>query len=157
MTRRELNRGFSLLELLLVVAIIGVLGAIATPTFRRSTDAARLNEAAAQIAADLQRVRSSAQRTNQNATFALTSGSPQRYTLTISGVSTTRTLPTNVQVATTPAPLTLTYFAPFGERERAGTPAPTARLDLTLRNRTLPPRYVKVVGVTGKVYVSERP
>ncbi len=144
------NKGFSLLELLLVVAIIGILGAVVTTTFTGATRRAQVSEASAQLAADLQRARSSAQRFNQSAVLKITTTTATTYTLTLGSQPTiTRTLPTNTQVVVT-APLTLTYSAPFGEM------SPMTGATLTARSKTgSEARAVRVLGVTGKVYFSE--
>ena len=144
-------KGFSLLELLLVCAIIGILGAVATKTFTDATRRARVNEASAQLAADLQRARSSAQRYNQNSSLKIESTSATSYTLTIGAQDPiTRTLPPNTQVTVKTAPLTLTYKAPFGEMDISNP-------ILTVRTDGAKSRDVRVLGVTGKVYLRETP
>ena len=144
------KRGFSLLELLIVCAIIGILGAVAARTFTDATRRARVNEASAQLAADLQRARSSSQRFNQNSSLTIATTSATSYTLTIGAQITTRTLPPNTQVTVKSAPLILTYKAPFGEM---GASNPI----LTVRTEGAKTRDVRVLGVTGKVYLRETP
>ena len=145
------KRGFSLLELLIVCAIIGILGAVATTTFTNATRRAHVNEASAQLAADLQRARSSAQRYNQNSSLKIATTSATSYTLTIGAQDPiTRTLPPNTQVTVKTAPLTLTYTAPFGEMDISNP-------ILTVRTDGAKSRDVRVLGVTGKVYLRETP
>lgn len=148
MTRTQ---GFTLLELLIVCAIIGILGAVTATTFVSATRRARVGEASAQLAADLQRARSSAQRFNQNSSLRIASASATSYTLTI-GTQTpvTRTLPPNTRVSVKSAPLTLTYTAPFGETD-ISSPI------LTVSTEGAKSRDVRVLGVTGKVYLRETP
>ena len=147
------EEGFSLLELLLVCAIIGILGAVVTTTFTGATRRSQVSEASAQLASDLQRARSSAQRFNQNAVIRIATTTATTYTLTLgTQAAITRTLPTNTQVSVTAAPLVITYSAPFGEM------SPMTGATLTARSRNgSEARAVRVLGVTGKVYFSEVP
>ena len=142
--------GFSIIELLIVCAIIGILGAVATTNFRNASERARVGEASAQLAADLQRARSSAQRLNQDAVLRIGSTSATTYTLTLGTQDPiTRTLPANTRVSVPAAPLAITYNAPFGERSLVNNVVLTARSSSGYEGRE-----IRVLGVTGKVYLS---
>jgi len=68
---RTRQRGLGLVELSTVIAIVGVLAAVATPGLRGVLDARRLDGAATRLAADLQFARSEAVARNQALRFAV--------------------------------------------------------------------------------------
>ena len=140
MTRTQ---GLTLLELLIVCAVIGILSAVGIVTFRNAIERARVNEAATQVSADLQRARSASQRFNRGSTFQVAAANDKSYTLTVNGQSTVKTLPAGAKFT---AANTIGYSAPFGE-----TGASIITLEVSSASGTK--RSVKVLGVTGKVYL----
>ncbi len=140
--------GFTLLELLLVLVIVGILASLGMSTFIRAQRNAQLQEATVQFAADLQRARSAAQRHNQNARVAL-GEEPAAYTLALGGETSERRLPHDAQVRVERGSARVTYTAPYGE-----VGALNKRFVIT-SGRTERVRYVKVIGVTGKVIISD--
>lgn len=60
---------FSLIELALVLVIVAILAAVATPRFSGATQRARLDAAAGRVAADLHRLRAEARRTSRSLTL----------------------------------------------------------------------------------------
>jgi type IV fimbrial biogenesis protein FimT len=78
------NRGFSLLELILVVAITAVFAAIAAPRYGRATGQYRLDLAARRVAADLRLAQSCAKAASASRTVVF-AASTDSYQLT--GVS----------------------------------------------------------------------
>ena len=151
MTPQAITRqqGFTLLELLLVTAIIGVMSAVGITGFRAASDRARVNEAAAQLAAALQRARSAAQRYNQEARFVTDTATATGYELVINGNTLERTLPPGARLSADNA-MEIEYSAPFVE---IGDAVPS-RIKVDLANRSTKPLYIKVLGVTGKVVLS---
>ncbi len=73
------NSGFTLVELMVTVAVLAVLLAIAIPSFQGTLDKRRLTGAAEQLYADLQYARSEAIRQNRNVTVYFSETSPWCY------------------------------------------------------------------------------
>lgn len=83
------DRGFTLLELLVVVAILSILGAITIPIWRVLLPALALNGAARQIQSELNRIKMQA--IAENATFQLAfSDTADDYTVQRVGTTTTQ-------------------------------------------------------------------
>ena len=66
------NKGFSLIELIIVIALIGIIAAIAAPNFTRYRDNTNLREAARDLASDIQlyKQRAMAENVNYRVTFS---------------------------------------------------------------------------------------
>ncbi|MBA3636696.1 MAG: GspH/FimT family pseudopilin [Rubrobacteraceae bacterium] len=78
---REGERGFTMLELLLVIIVMGILFAIASSTWFGAIESRRVDSATSQLAADLRQAHSKAINRLQPQTVTLTTGSSQ-YTMT---------------------------------------------------------------------------
>ena len=148
-TRTIRPEGVTLTELLIVLAIIGILASLGAGPYLEAQRRAQLQEATVQFAADLRRARGAAQRYSQNASVAL-SGDVSSYVLTLNGVATTRRLPHDAQVEVERGSGAVSYTAPYGEVSGA-----LNRRFVISSTRTDEVRYVKVIGVTGKVIVSD--
>ena len=148
MTRAFKEEGFTLLELLIVMVVVGILAALGLSGYLNAQRNAQLSEASTQFATDLQRARSEAQRYNRDASLALNADGSS-YTLTLDGQETTRQLPHDAQVEITAGRPTVTYSAPYGEVD-----APDRRFVISTA-RTPNVRSVRVIGVTGKVITSD--
>lgn len=72
--RQRRSTGFSLLEMMIVVAIIGIMARIAIPAFNEMIDRQRAKNAASDIYVALSRARSEALRLSQNVTLLPNSG-----------------------------------------------------------------------------------
>lgn len=73
---RRQGSGFTLIEMLVVVAIIGILAALAAPSMTRLLERGRLRGAAEQVASDLQLARTEAIKRNQDVKVTFSSDTP---------------------------------------------------------------------------------
>lgn len=78
--RSPKQAGFSLFELLVVIAVAGILAAMAVPAFTSQVAKRRLEGAAGELSADLQYARSQAVADNTNVTFASSGGTAYSIT-----------------------------------------------------------------------------
>lgn len=136
-------QGFTLIEVLIVMAVLGIVLAIAGNSLLGYLQSQQMREAARQVAGDLERVRSGAMRYNRDATFEIISSTT--YKMTVNGASQTVTLPSSTLLTSTPANAKLTYSAPYSELSSAQATIVVKRVGST-KQTTL-----RTVGVTGKV------
>lgn len=146
------RQGFTLLEVLVVLAIIGILMGILGWSSIRSIRTAELREAATQVATDFRRARSQAQRGSADVVLVLP-GSDGGTSYTAHTVN--KTLPNNVKVIckTTCGSGTttnITYQAPYGELGAAGSVF-TVKSPMSGINDL----EIRIVGVTGKVILTK--
>src|SRR4051794_9808393 len=127
------SRGFSLIELMLVIAIIAVVGAIALPRYSNSLHAYRANLAAKRIAMDLQmaQFRARSLSTTRTVAFTLSSSSYQiagetdlvkssaTYSVTLSDLPYRATI-TSAQFGTTAGTSSITFNG-FGMPNNGGS------------------------------------
>lgn len=144
-----MKKGFSLLEILIVLAVLGVLLALATPNYLRWRTQAQLEEAARSLAWTFQQARAEAKRTNSSRCVKVFQNgwASGASCSDLNGPSATLTgIAISTNYANTP-PLTVVFHPPYGT-----TDAPLKKFTLT-HQRTQLQRSVHVIGVVGKVIV----
>jgi prepilin-type N-terminal cleavage/methylation domain-containing protein len=157
----KLQQGFTLIEVLVVLALVFIIGGIGFNQWLGASKRGAVRSAAVQIAADLERVRSSARRYNTNA--SLTRGTnANKYTLSINGTSSDIDMPdgteTTVQNGTLAGTdLVVQYTAPNAELDPTSLSNPPEIKVGLINQPSVPPIYIKVIGVTGKVVLSANP
>lgn len=143
------QRGFTLVEVLLVMAVLAVVMGVIGLLLVRSLRQTQLREAASQVAGDLRRVRADAQKTGQDSTLTL-AATGSSYTMQAgSAASRVIEVPHQLTVTSVSGDSQVTYRPPFGTLGEDGAvwavQSPAAG-ELRL--------YVKIVGITGKVMIS---
>ncbi|GAA5513552.1 hypothetical protein Dcar01_02293 [Deinococcus carri] len=149
---RRFQTGFTLLEVLVVIAVIGILAGIFGLSIIRSIRTAELREAATQVATDFRRARSQAQRESTDVALVMP-GTAGGTSYTVRGQP--RTVPNNVTLLCTSncgsgSTVTVNYQAPYGELGATGSV-----FTIQSPNSSVASLEVRIVGVTGKVILAK--
>ncbi|ACO46943.1 prepilin-type N-terminal cleavage/methylation domain-containing protein [Deinococcus deserti] len=140
MTLRPPAQGFTLLEVLFVLAILGLIFVIAMGGVINWVHSTQLREAAIQVESDLERVRSSSLRFNRDTQFRVVTSTS--YQMTVNGQSSVINL---ANATLGPVGATISYSAPHS---LLSTPPLSLRLAVGRKSRT-----VRTIGLTGKVVI----
>ncbi|MCX4187241.1 GspH/FimT family pseudopilin [Methylophaga sp. OBS4] len=147
------SRGFTLIELMVIIAVLGVITALALPSFKSILDGRRLQGATDNFYAMLQYARSEAIKQNQSVQFQFDTNAwcfgvddegadcdcTTPSTCTVSGMQkvTDNTEYTNVTFSSDSAEDTLTFEPRRGQPlDTLGAPIPTVTFTFTTGNKT---------------------
>lgn len=101
MKKRFRQAGLSLQELLITMAVMGILAMVAVPTYIGAVDRYRVRGAAEQLFADLQYSKSEAIKRNDEVTLSVSSGNPWSYTVTTDSGTVLKTVSSDSFTGTT--------------------------------------------------------
>jgi len=143
----SLRRGFTLIEMLVVVAILGVLAALVAPSFNEQLARRRLEGVTTDLTTDLQFARTQAVDDRSAAAFSLiTQNSGTSYTL-VNGAGTT------VKTATLPADVGVTPNITVAYDQLRGTLSPANAQSITVASIRTAASLTVNVNVMGRVSV----
>ncbi|MHB8092530.1 MAG: GspH/FimT family pseudopilin [Syntrophales bacterium] len=149
MINRSDKRGFTLVELMIVIAIMGILAAFAAPNFRTYMAQSRLNGAARQVMSDLMNARMLSVAQNRNVQVVFSSSAVASYNYDATGTAVTR----NVQSG-------FGYFDVTVSANNNPTFRPSGRLNaitactITLTSATLSQSKTLTVSSAGRVVIN---
>lgn len=154
-----MKSGFTLVEIIVAVAILGILAAIGVMNYTTWHNSTLVTEAARQITQDIERTRSEAKRYNLSRQLYAAIGTSYELRDQSNSVISTRTLPRGIRIAqlravaastTTPSSISLVFSGSYGTQ---GTTVQYYDIDLQNQNGGGITRTVRVIAPLGKVIV----
>lgn len=151
-----MKSGFSLVEILIVIAVVGVIAGVGSLSYVNWRNNSVVSDAVRQITQDIERARSDAKRLNATRRFFASTGTSYQIRDGNDAVLNTRILPQGAQIAqvtqdtSSQTSISLSFAAPYGTQSTAA-----AWYDIVVRSvsNTNLTRTVRVIGPLGKVIV----
>jgi type IV fimbrial biogenesis protein FimT len=130
------HKGFTMIELMIVISIIGILAAIAAPSFADMIERNKLKQAAEGLKSDLEWARSEAIKQSCNVSIVFTSGANWQYVMTTCTIGTAKTVTSTSSAVslsgTTFTANTVDFDSRRGGAEDAGATFSTTNYQVTV-------------------------
>lgn len=143
------KKGFTIIEIVLVIALIGILATISLPVYKKTAAHYSLITAARMIASDIRLAQQRSITESRSYRLLFNTGSDNYQLLSVSNKSEINYLPKGIKIIRTNFTDKTLSFLPSGAPSQGGR--------VVLENRFGGRRYIIVTPATGRVRISDKP